>query len=545
MKPIIQFIHNGSGSIIDSSLKGEIIKQNIEKELKEKRYSRIISSPVQIYITLIVHPEESTLSDSYQQNGRVYVKVLPDLAGDKDVYSLQLGLSRITIPEEFDRILISVGTSEYKSDKNNCKTSEEDTKEIKYEAVTPKWDLSEIILSDNVRKKLERATKIIKNKDIILNTLGYSRVDKTIKSIICFYGPAGTGKTITAHAIAKSLGKKIVISSYAQIESKYVGDGAKNLRKIFKDAEKQDAVLFMDECDSFLSKRIESTDSGSDKHYNRMSNELFQLLEDHSGCIIFATNLLTDIDKAFKSRIVDSICFPLADKSGRIKMLKKMCLPEILDQVFKTESELDNFAETIEGFSGRDMRKSLLLTYADASDEVAMCGIENFDWNIDKFKVGFDSVRDTFSEDTESKSIPLDELQTFTEKIRFKRKQYEVAKHAILVDEGVDDREFLLLQDLSKQLINVELNDRNINTEMTLVEICDGINDISQKRTLIDTAIRVVSIDGDFSDQEKTFIEKLCGLLDFTETETNAFKLYGESMANAHLKWINAINMEK
>lgn len=129
-------------------------------------------------------------------------------------------------------------------------------------------------------------------------------------------------------------------------------------------------------------------------------------------------------------------------------------------------------------------------------------------------------------------------------KKRFSRKQFELAKHAVLVDDGVDDREYLLLQDLSRQLLNVELENRAISTEMSLSDICEDIKDISQKRTLIDTAIRVVSIDGEFSDNERVFICKLSDLFGFSEKEKMKFCSYGESMANAYLHWIQAIETE-
>lgn len=545
MKPIVQIVYNGNGSIIDMSLKGQSFEKKIEKELADKRYARIVSSPLQLYITLILNPSDKEMEMAYQQNGEVFILVSSDLKGDSDIYSLQLGLSRLRVPEGVERILINISNQEYKKQNIDANhDSEDDQKGLKYEAITPQWSLEEIILPENVRSRLERATKIIKNRDVIFDTLGYSRVDKTIKSIICFYGPAGTGKTITAQAIAKYLNKKIVISSYAQIESKYVGDGAKNLRKIFKDAEEQDAVLFMDECDSFLSKRIESTDNGSDKHYNRMSNELFQLLENHSGCIIFATNLLTDIDKAFKSRIVDSIFFPLPDKIGRVQMLKKMVKPDILNSVFKSEMDIEEFSNDLEGFSGRDLRKSVLLTFAEVSDDVANIGLQNFEWTIDKFKIGFEDVRNSFSEETDSETIPLDEVQKFRDKKRFAQKQFELAKHAVLVDDGIDDREFLLLQDMSRQLLNVELENRDVSTELSLMDICKDVNDIKQKRLLVDIAIRVLSIDGDFSENEKTFVKKLCDLLSFSKEESESFTKYGDAMANAYLHWIRAIELE-
>ena len=89
--------------------------------------------------------------------------------------------------------------------------------------------------------------------------------------------------------------------------------------------------------------------------------------------------------------------------------------------------------------------------------------------------------------------------------------------------------------------MNVELQDRNIKVDMTLSEICKDITDVTQKRTLVDIAIRVVAIDGEFSDNEKIFVKKVSKLLEFSEKETESFITYGESMANAYLQWIKAI----
>ena len=79
---------------------------------------------------------------------------------------------------------------------------------------------------------------------------------------------------------------------------------------------------------------------------------------------------------------------------------------------------------------------------------------------------------------------------------------------------------------------------------MTLSDICDNIIEINQKRTLIDTAIRVVSIDGELSDNERVFIGKLSDLLGFSEGAKLKFYSYAESMANAYLHWIQAIEKD-
>lgn len=256
-----------------------------------------------------------------------------------------------------------------------------------YQATKPLYTLDRVILSNDTRAQIDRAISLIEQHNKIFNEWGYSEIDPHTKTILCFFGAPGTGKTMCAHALASKLGKKILIASYASIESKWVGEGPKNLQRIFSDAQEQDAILFFDEADSFLSKRVTNAETGSDKHYNRMSNEMFQLLENYNGVIIFATNLVTDFDKAFKSRILAFIEFVEPDHDTRKKLIDIM-IPKRLPMLHRlTDEELDTLATISEGFSGREIRKAVLTTLADGATN----GVSQF--TVKEFEVGFNSVK--------------------------------------------------------------------------------------------------------------------------------------------------------
>lgn len=133
----------------------------------------------------------------------------------------------------------------------------------------PKTTLDRVILPPNVKKEVETALSLIKFQTKIYEEWGFSEVDSKPKLILNFYGPPGTGKTMVSHAIAHQLSKNILAVNYAEIESKYVGDAPKNLFKAFELATKEKAVLFFDEADSFLGKRIENVQSSSIKRLIR------------------------------------------------------------------------------------------------------------------------------------------------------------------------------------------------------------------------------------------------------------------------------------
>lgn len=224
----------------------------------------------------------------------------------------------------------------------------------------PRFDFSQIILSDFVRKEIFDALKVIECKDVVYNVWGFSECDPIPRSVLNFYGDPGTGKTMCAHAIASKLGKKILALNYAEIESKYVGEAPKNLQKAFDTADETDSVLFFDEADSFLGKRIQNVTHGSEQALNSLRSQMLILLEEHFGVVIFATNLVSNFDSAFESRILKHIHFELPNHDARIEIIRKMIPTKLpLSEPISKET-LDEASDILEGFSGREIKSAVL-----------------------------------------------------------------------------------------------------------------------------------------------------------------------------------------
>jgi len=121
--------------------------------------------------------------------------------------------------------------------------------------------------------------------------------------IAMFQGPSGTGKTMSARLIANDLGLDRFRIDCATVTSKYIGETASNLRRIFLNARRIDAVLFFDEADALFAKRTDVRDA-HDRYANADTSYLLQLIEgEFDGIAILATNRPSDLDHAFLRRI--------------------------------------------------------------------------------------------------------------------------------------------------------------------------------------------------------------------------------------------------
>lgn len=143
-----------------------------------------------------------------------------------------------------------------------------------------------------------------------------------------FYGPAGTGKTLTAALFGKKVGKPVYRVDLSQLVSKYIGETEKNLEKIFSAAESHDWILFFDEADSLFGKRT-SIGTANDRFANQETAFLLQRIEVCENIVILATNLKSNMDEAFTRRFQSVIHFPVPGEMERLQLWQGAFSPKV------------------------------------------------------------------------------------------------------------------------------------------------------------------------------------------------------------------------
>lgn len=205
-----------------------------------------------------------------------------------------------------------------------------------FELISSTKTLDDVVLHPKTRETLDALLKQV-DKNVVnrLKAWGIKDKKKGIDARIIFYGAAGTGKTLTSLALARSLKKQVLSFDCSKILSMYVGESEKNVRSIFdtyrdlKDKTKTEPILLLNEADQFLGARTSEGMSGSEKMHNQMQNIFLEQIERFDGILIATTNLLENIDKAFSRRFNYKIEFVKPNEEQRLQLWKKL-LPENL-----------------------------------------------------------------------------------------------------------------------------------------------------------------------------------------------------------------------
>ena len=419
------FFWNKSGVELDHEFSElvETLKNHVADWQKENNYHALIvvKKPVSddLFIFDISKPVLSALNQTGSSHNLLKAdidRMLKDQAEslkDKVQFVFYIGY-----PEEKIKKIMPT--------QNNADKGKE--RALNVSPIEPKYSLSQVVLQEGVKQEIYSVLALLKNMRKIYEDWGFGEIDPVPRSVVNLWGPPGTGKTMTVHAIAKDLGKKILVLNYADIESKYVGEAPKNLIAAFDMAEKEDAVIFFDEADSFLGKRITNVDSGSEQAINSLRSQMLMKLEEFNGIVFFATNLHENYDRAFESRILKHIEFKLPDADARKEIIRSKLpkqapyAPEVSPEYGSFNNELlTKLAGIIDGFSGREIKNCILELLVQASQaEPPLITAEIMTKVFEAKKAEADSIK---SKDKERKEKLSKQIQHNLNTGNYKRKK--------------------------------------------------------------------------------------------------------------------------
>ena len=163
------------------------------------------------------------------------------------------------------------------------------------------WD--DIVLAQNVREHLKELEQQVRLRWQVYEEWGFERLCPLGRGITAlFSGASGTGKTMAAQVLARSLDLMLYRVDLSGVVNKYIGETEKRLKRVFDACERANVLLFFDEADALFGQRTQVKDA-HDRFANIEIDYLLQRMEQFDGVAVLATNRKGDLDKAFLRRI--------------------------------------------------------------------------------------------------------------------------------------------------------------------------------------------------------------------------------------------------
>src|SRR6056297_4171548 len=194
-------------------------------------------------------------------------------------------------------------------------------------------------------------------EDPLENPEQFEAVGVEPPSGVLLHGPPGTGKTMLAKAVANESDATFIKMAGSELVRKFIGEGARLVRDLFElAAEREPAVIFIDEIDAVASRRTDSKTSGDAE----VQRTMMQLLSEMDGFdergeiqLMAATNRFDMLDEAIRrpGRFDRLIEVPNPNAEGRERIL------DIHSDEINVDRDVDfaDLAADLDGYSGADI----------------------------------------------------------------------------------------------------------------------------------------------------------------------------------------------
>jgi AAA+ superfamily predicted ATPase len=187
------------------------------------------------------------------------------------------------------------------------------------------WD--DLVVAPSLRQHLGELEDQARYRGAVFDDWGFARLHPLSRGLSAlFAGPSGTGKTMAAQVLARSLGLELYRVDLAGVVNKYIGETEKRLKLVFDACERANVLLFFDEADALFGQRTQVKDA-HDRFANIEIDYLLQRMEAFDGLAILATNRKSDLDKAFVRRLRFIIEFLHPGPAERLALWRR-ALPE-------------------------------------------------------------------------------------------------------------------------------------------------------------------------------------------------------------------------
>ena len=218
--------------------------------------------------------------------------------------------------------------------------------------------LAQVIKSGDIEKRelffSPESREEIENLHTVLSVEGFEWACGVLKKkkrnpaiLSMLWGGPGTGKTETVKQIALESGRDVFLFDIAKVTASDWGATEKLYRSLFLSyryivaVKSLTPILFMNEADSALSRRLCELDRAIDKSENIVSNILLEEFENMHGILLATTNHVAILDDAFGRRFLFKTELQKPDARARKSIWKSM-IPEL------TEEEAEFLAEEYE-----------------------------------------------------------------------------------------------------------------------------------------------------------------------------------------------------
>jgi SpoVK/Ycf46/Vps4 family AAA+-type ATPase len=218
-------------------------------------------------------------------------------------------------------------------------------------ATYPKVRFDDVVLRPDLRARLDRLVHQQRQRDRL------REFNQTPSSRLLLVGPPGSGKTLTASALAGELHLPLFTIRLDTVITRFMGETAAKLRLIFDQIASARGVYLFDELDAIGGRRAADNDVGE---MRRVLSSFLQFLEESNSTdslVVAATNHPELLDRALFRRFDDILEYALPDPEAIQRLLATR-----LDAFRPSRVAWDKVVEAASGLSQADL--------ARAADEV-------------------------------------------------------------------------------------------------------------------------------------------------------------------------------